>query len=391
MKPLDSAKGGITMHEEQMSSTSRRYELIKSSTDFINIEQRDFKWLNQLTEKLVPKTESISPKAFTIKEHVGDYITVLRVEEEQIGRIRVWGYHPISYNKKWKKNNPKDEYPFFELEIRFVLGRATLETFIGNQNNKQNLWNDIKVRVLPIILYLQYFKEKLTVETKVSRVNGKKFQQNTYVLHPVQNEIPTDFYFLGKKWNIVKPELELNDSKLLKDGSIAIIHNDSDAIWLQKWAADIRLKSGMIPENRLSSYPLYDRRREKLVRLNAVRVNTGKNSFIQIMVNRLDDETFQLDYYDCETKDLQLILLINITNVPARFDIAYICGEGNVTKTDEMYANRIANMFLDILIYLRIQAWEDSIDESTGLYYTCDIYKMPDIPKELYESRTKRV
>lgn len=139
MKPLDSAKGGITMHEEQMSSTSRRYELIKSSTDFINIEQRDFKWLNQLTEKLVPKTESISPKAFTIKEHVGDYITVLRVEEEQIGRIRVWGYHPISYNKKWKKNNPKDEYPFFELEIRFVLGRATLETFIGNQNNKQNL------------------------------------------------------------------------------------------------------------------------------------------------------------------------------------------------------------------------------------------------------------
>ena len=48
-------------------------------------------------------------------------------------------------------------------------------------------------------------------------------------------------------------------------------------------------------------------------------------------------------------------------------------------------------MFLDILIYLRIQAWEDSIDESTGLYYTCDIYKMPDIPKELYESRTKRV
>ena len=147
----------------------------------------------------------------------------------------------------------------------------------------------------------------------------------------------------------------------------------------------------MIPENRLSSYPLYDRRREKLVRLNAVRVNTGKNSFIQIMVNRLDDETFQLDYYDCETKDLQLILLINITNVPARFDIAYICGEGNVTKTDEMYASRIANMFLDILIYLRIQAWEDSIDESTGLYYTCDIYKMPDIPKELYESRTKRV
>ena len=109
------------------------------------------------------------------------------------------------------------------------------------------------------------------------------------------------------------------------------------------------------------------------------------------MVNRLDDETFQLDYYDCETKDLQLILLINITNVPARFDIAYICGEGNVTKTDEMYASRIANMFLDILIYLRIQAWEDSIDESTGLYYTCDIYKMPDIPKELYESRTKRV
>ena len=100
MKPLDSAKGGITMHEEQMSSTSRRYELIKSSTDFINIEQRDFKWLNQLTEKLVPKTESISPKAFTIKEHVGDYITVLRVEEEQIGRIRVWGYHPISYTPR---------------------------------------------------------------------------------------------------------------------------------------------------------------------------------------------------------------------------------------------------------------------------------------------------
>ena len=222
--------------------------------------------------------------------------------------------------------------------------------------------------------------------------------ENRRIIKKIWKKLPIDYkktlifdLIIGKKWNIVKPELELNDSKLLKDGSIAIIHNDSDAIWLQKWAADIRLKSGMIPENRLSSYPLYDRRREKLVRLNAVRVNTGKNSFIQIMVNRLDDETFQLDYYDCETKDLQLILLINITNVPARFDIAYICGEGNITQTDEMYVSRIANMFLDILIYLRIQAWEDSIDESTGLYYTCDIYKMPDIPKELYESRTKRV
>lgn len=107
MKPLDSAKGGITMHEEQMSSTSRRYELIKSSTDFINIEQRDFKWLNQLTEKLVPKTESISPKAFTIKEHVGDYITVLRVEEEQIWKNTSMGVSPYIVQQEMEEKQSK--------------------------------------------------------------------------------------------------------------------------------------------------------------------------------------------------------------------------------------------------------------------------------------------
>lgn len=375
------------MHEDKMNSTSRRHELIKESTDFISVKQRDFKWLIPLTEKLVPKAESVSPKNFTIKEHVGDYITLLRVEEEQIGKVQVYGYHPISYNKKWKKNSPKDEYPFFEMTIRFVLGKATLENFIGNENNKKNLWNDVNVRVLPILLYLQYFKEKLTVETKTIKVNGKKIQQNTYELHPIENEIPTDFFFLNKRWKLVKTELELDETKLLTDGSVAIIHNNSDAVWLQKWASDIRMRSGMIPENRLDEYPLYDRRREKLAKLNAIRVNIDKNSFVQIMVNKLDDETFQLDYYDCEVKELQMITVVNITNIPARFDIAYICGEGIVTKSDELYASRIANMFLDILIYLRIQSWEDSINESTGLYYTCDICEIPDIHKEVYEAK----
>ena len=342
------------MHEDKMNSTSRRHELIKESTDFISVKQRDFKWLIPLTEKLVPKAESISPKKFTIKEHVGDYITLLQVEEEQIGKVQVYGYHPISYNKKWKKNSPKDEYPFFEMTIRFVLGKATLENFIGNENNKKNLWNDVNVKVLPILLYLQYFKEKLTVETKTIKVNGKKIQQNTYELHPIENEIPTDFFFLNKRWKLVKTELELDETKLLTDGSVAIIHNNYDAVWLQKWASDIRMRSGMIPENRLDEYPLYDRRREKLAKLNAIRVN---------------------------------IMVVNITNIPARFDIAYICGEGIVTKSDELYASRIANMFLDILIYLRIQSWEDSINESTGLYYTCDICEIPDIHKEVYEAK----
>lgn len=86
-----------------MNSTSRRHELIKESTDFISVKQRDFKWLIPLTEKLVPKAESISPKKFTIKEHVGDYITLLQVEEEQIGKVQVYGYHPISYNKNGRK------------------------------------------------------------------------------------------------------------------------------------------------------------------------------------------------------------------------------------------------------------------------------------------------
>lgn len=77
--------------------------------------------VKSINGKISPKDRINFTKGFTIKEHVGDYITVLRVEEEQIGRIRVWGYHPISYNKKWKKNNPKDEYPFLNWKYDLFL------------------------------------------------------------------------------------------------------------------------------------------------------------------------------------------------------------------------------------------------------------------------------
>lgn len=377
------------MHENKTSSTKRRIEILKSPGDFIDVQEHDYKWLLPLANKLVPKTEALMLNAFAIKDRVGDYITILRVVEEQIGQLRIWGYNPVTYSKKKTKVNPKDELPFFEMTIRFVLGKATMVSFTGNPNNKENIWNDVQARVLPVIKYLQYYSKKLTVDSKTSKVNGKKIQQNVYKMHCVENKVPTEFVFLGQKWKIAQTKLEKNEEKLLKDGTIAAIDSNKNAKELQRWATEMRMKSSMIPENRLDDYPLYDRRREKLAKINAISIEIDKNSPIQILVNRLDEETFQLDYYDVETEELQLIMLVNITNIPARYDIVYICGEGNITKTDEMYASRIANMFLDILIDMRIYSWEDAIDKDTGLYYKYYVYPMPDIQKEFADAKRK--
>lgn len=370
-----SAEGGITMHDT--TNVIKRSDLTDKVRDIVELYEKDYRWLIPFSRTLQKRSIAMVPKKFLLKNVTGSFETIWLVEEVQVGKIRISEYIPDCTNKMLRpKSSQKDrESPFAISTIRFVLGDVTLEHYEGDDKKKEMALKNVIERVLPVILYFQQFADKVTV--KKVRIKGKKGNnQNRYTLYELKNKLPESYCFLGKVYDLVSPENDLDESVLRKEGAICIIDHPNKFAWLQGLADNVRKKMGIYGK---SKTPFFDKYRDLDAKISAFRCYTedGKD-YMQVTIHKINAETWQLDYYDEEKNgECQMIILLDLgmKRKPC-YEITYIAGDGRLTDEMDEYAKKICNLLLNILIYLRIYSWEDAKNEA-GVYCDCDIIEYP--------------
>lgn len=94
--------------------------------------------------------------------------------------------------------------------------------------------------------------------------------------------------------------------------------------------------------------------------MQAIMVKTAKKEFMQIQVKRLKKGIFQLSYYDEETTECQMMLIVSVENpMQLVYDVVYVRKEeGDITSNHIVFFKAIAVIFKDCMVYNRPLSWQ---------------------------------
>lgn len=340
--------GNYIMHEEYKRQNVKRSDALKAE-NIITLFERDLLWLLPLTENKRLCSTKLLPSSFTIREQTKDFFCLFYVEVLSDSQLKITGFQPGSFTKKLSARL-HNEQPLFEISLSFVIGKMTVTSYNG-KTAQANLVGDIQQRIVPVLIYLQNFNKNLAVK--------KKKAQNFYTL--TSPGVPEYSYFYGEKYKI--ESLSPLSSTEQKNGQVVVIPDSQNANWLYNWASDIRQKS-----SDANTIPLYNRNLEHENKLAAI---VSQDLSSQIIVHRFSKYVYQLSYF--EENNLIYVLLVSTKKVPASYNPVYPI---NLSDKD---ASSVARVFLDVLIYLRIESWDLAVNED-GYYFPNTISPMPVLP-----------
>ena len=336
------------MHEEYKRQNLKRSDALKAK-NIVTLFERDLTWLLPLTENKKLCSTKLLPSSFAIKEQTEDFFCLFYVEVLSGTQLKITGFQPWSFTKKVSARL-QNEQPLFEISLSVVMGKITVTSYNG-KTAQANLVGDIQQRIVPVLIYLQNFNKNLAVK--------KKKAQNFYTL--TSPGVPEYSYFYGEKYKI--ENLSPISTTEQKNGQVVVIPDSQNANWLYNWASDIRKKS-----SDANTIPLYNRDLEHENKLAAI---ISQDFSSQIIVHRFSKYVYQLSYF--EGNNLIYVLLVNTQKVPASYNPVYPI---NLSDRD---ASSVARVFLDVLIYLRIEAWDYAVDEN-GYYFENTVFPMPVLP-----------
>lgn len=375
-------KGGIAMHENRSCKIPTRSEF---SDTVIKLTDHELRWLIPTTSKLKKIGKKLPVDHFTIRDLDREWETLIFIQEEEPGKYQVYAYAPFDcHNKKSLATMKGNEEPFFSLTCRFVLGTAKCEKFTSKKAVEEKIWKDFQIRIIPVILYMQHYSEKAEVSERQikSKKPGsnktKKFMQRIYTLKRVNNEIPENYFFAGKEVKIQKPIFNQNLNDEL--GVSLIIPTTEVAQWVQIWANNIRdeikLATTMNQKKKIEKYPFYNSGKDKAIarHISCVRVVADDKTFMQLQINAIGNDIYQISYFDESDANCLMIVLVNLATEPSQYDIVYTeRGDGSIIYDDDLYARRIATLYMDLLMYLRTFEFGNN-----KIIEVCEFPKLPE-------------
>lgn len=353
------------MHKEEMNMHEiERTELIERSQNIIEVNSIDYRWITPEANNLRVRGIKLEPNNFILKEVSGDFATLTLVEEKGVGNISITEYFCKEDRKLCET---------FKMQLKFVFDKIILVKFEGNDCAKELANTKFKTKVLPVILFIQNKPENVVKVGQKKNKASKKL--NYYEILRTENSIPKNVTFQGKKYSICQPEKigAYTEEMLRKKGIICIIPDIKTLTWLQKWATKINTQQPIVEMLSSNSQinPFFDKKRDENVKIACIKAQAEGN-FMQINLSKIGEQLWQLDYYDQDSDETQMIVLFD--NKSQIYDIAYVDGDGKVTEEVNSYALRILNVFISVLVYMRIFSWEDADKEN----YTCEVTVFPE-------------
>ena len=375
------------MHENQScKNVPKRHELANYSDVIVKITEKELRWLIPMSVKLKKLDKPLPEDHITIMDVEGEWQTLIHIQEESPGKYRVWAYAPFNcHNKKSLAVIKGDDDPFFSLTFNFILGVVKCENFTSKKANKEKVWKDFQLRIIPVILYLQNFAHKAQVIEKQVKVKAgkcnKKFSQKMYILKKADNDIPSVYFFAGKLQKIQTPNFKENFEE--ESGISIIVPTIKDVKGIQIDASKVRNEMRKLAkkqkEKMEQKYPLYNSKKDAYIakKISCIRAIAEDKTFMQLEIIRLEENVYQLSYFENSDSKCLMIILVNLACQPAQYDIVYTeRGDGSILYDDNLYAKRISNFYMDILLYLR--------NYEFGNNKIIFLEELPKIPKEFW-------
>ena len=95
---------------------------------------------------------------------------------------------------------------------------------------------------------------------------------------------------------------------------------------------------------------------------------------MQLQINAIGNDIYQISYFDESDANCLMIVLVNLATEPSQYDIVYTeRGDGSIIYDDDLYARRIATLYMDLLMYLRTFEFGNN-----KIIEVCEFPKLPE-------------
>lgn len=350
------------MHKDlktfRIAECKARTAISNGLTPIVRVNQSEMAWLIPLYN-----TASILKpfcSEFAIQHFYNGVETYYYIRESSDNIMQIDCYDACNISQKKPKELPKFT---IVVQQQLILGIVQLKYAVAGliSENADAICNRIFERIFPIVVYMSEYKSSACISEVKKRINGRSGKKTIYTVKRPRGFLPEKFAFKSEIFSISKPEDRPTREEILKRGLLVDVENKEDLEWLSGFSSRVeKVLKKTNPDDERRGFFKWENDLEGPY-MQAIMVKTAKKEFMQIQVKRLKKGIFQLSYYDEETTECQMMLIVSVENpMQLVYDVVYVRKEeGDITSNHIVFFKAIAVIFKDCMVYNRPLSWED--------------------------------